>query len=97
MHMITFLHASKKFLNEKYAHIDFDVYLSRRTQNVYLELNCSLLTFCEYDQIISDTEELWLMKKQDTKFKFILPQLIHNTKWKFDCIIFRKNTEKGSN
>ena len=33
------------------------------------------------------------MKKQDTKFKFILSHLTHNTKWKFDYIIFRKNTE----
>ena len=97
MHMKTFLHASKKFLNEKYAPIDFEFYLSRLTQNVHMELNCSLLTLCEYDQIISDIEELWLMKKQDTKFKFVLPQLKYNTKWKFDYIIFRKNTEKGSN
>ena len=30
------------------------------------------------------------------KFKFILPQLIHTVKWKFDYIIFRKNTEHGN-
>ena len=60
-------------------------------------LNRSRLTLCEYDQIICDIEERWLMKRLDTKFKFILPQLIHSVKWKFDYIIFRKNTENGNN
>ena len=60
-------------------------------------LNYSLLTLHEYEQIISDTEELWLMKKHDMKFKFILPQLIHTVKWEFDYIIFRKNNENGNN
>ena len=75
MHMKTFLHVLKKFLNEKYAHIDFEFYLSCCTQNVHMGLHFSLLTLCEYDQIISDIEELWLMKRQDAKFKFILTQL----------------------
>ena len=75
--MKTFLHVLKKFLNEKYANIDFEFYLLCRIQNVHMGLNFSLLTLCEYDQIISDIEELWLMKRQDTKdkFKFILTQL----------------------
>ena len=97
MHMKTFLHVLKKNLNEKYTHIDFELYPSRRTQNVHMGLNCSLLTLHEYDQIISDTEELWLMKRQDTKFKFVLPQLVYTVKWKFDYIIFRKITENGNN
>ena len=62
-------------------------------------LNYSLLTLHEYEQIISDIEELWLwlMKKHDIKFKFILTQLIHTVKWKFDYIIFRKITENDNN
>ena len=77
--------------------MDFEFYLSSRTQNIHMGLNCSLLTLCEYNQVIYDIEELWLMKIQDTKFKFTLPWLIHTTKWKFDYIIFRKNTENGNN
>ena len=53
-------------------------------------LDYNLLTLHEYEQIISDIEELWLMKRHDMKFKFILPQLIILLKWKFDYIIFRK-------
>ena len=37
------------------------------------------------------------MKRQDKKFKFIFPQLIHTAKWKFDYIIFIKNTKNGNN
>ena len=90
------MHVLKILFNEKCAHIDFDFYISSRTQNAHMGLNFGLLTLCEYKQTISDIEELWLMKKQDKKYKFTLRQLIH-TKWKFDYIIFRKNTENGNN
>ena len=78
--MIAFLHFLKKFLNGKYPHIDFDFYLSRCAQNVRMGFNYSLLTLHEHEQIISDIEELWLMKIHDMKFKFILPQLIYTVK-----------------
>ena len=94
--MKAFLHFVKKFLNGKNPHIDFDFYLSRRVQNVHMGLNYSLLKLHEYEQMISDIEKLWLMKRHYMKFKFILPQLIHTAKWKFDYIIFRKNTENGN-
>ena len=84
------LHILKRFLNEKYAGINFELYLSRRTENVHRGLNCSILTLHEHDQIISDIEKIWLLKRQDMKFKFVMPQLIQATKWKFDYIILRK-------
>ena len=96
MHVKAFLHFLKKFLNDKYPRIDFDFYLLRRAQNAHIGLNYSLLTLHIYEQIISDIDELWLMKRH-MKFKFILLQLIHTVKWKFDYIIFRKNTENGNN
>ena len=37
------------------------------------------------------------MKRHDMKFKFILPQLIHTVKLKFDYIIFKNFFEKGNN
>ena len=77
MHMKGFLHFLKKFWNDKYLHIDFDFYHWRCAENFHMGLSYSLLTLHEYEQIISDIEELWLMKRHDKKFKFILPQLIH--------------------
>ena len=40
-----------------------------------MDLNYSLLTLHEYKKITSDIEELWLMKRHDLKFKFVLPSL----------------------
>ena len=97
MHIKAFLNFLKKFVNDKCSHIDFDFYLSRYVQNFHMGFNYSLLTLHEYEQIISDIEELWLIKRYDRKFKFILPQLIDTVKWKFDYIIFSKNTENGNN
>ena len=91
--MKTFLRILKRFLNEKYPGIEFDSYLSHRTKYVHMGMNCSILTLHEHDQTISDIEEIWLLKRQDTKFKFVMPQLIYTTKWKFDYIIFRKNID----
>ena len=92
--MKTFLHILKRRLCEKYCDISFEFYLSRRTKNVHMGLNCSLLTLREHEQIICDVEEIWLLKRQDTKFKFVMPKLIHSTKRKIDYIIFRRSTEK---
>ena len=80
MDMKTFLHVLKKFFNKKYPHIDFEFYLSRRTKNVYMGLNYNLLALHEQKQIIFDIEELWLRRRQNMSFKFVLPQLIHTTK-----------------
>ena len=80
MHMKSFLHFLKKFLNDNYLHTDFDFCLSRRAQNVNMGLNYSLLTLHEYEQIISDSQELWLMKRHDMKFKLTLLQVIHTVK-----------------
>ena len=66
MYMKTFLHILKRFLNEKYPNINFEFYLSRRTKNVRMGLNCGLLTLHGHDQVISDIKEIWLLK---TRYK----------------------------
>ena len=88
----TFLHILKRILNEKYPSVDSDFCLSSRTKNVHMGLNFNLLTLHNHDQIISNIEKIWL-KRQDMNFEFVVPQLIHITKWKFDYIIFIKNTD----
>ena len=50
--MKTFLHILRRFLNEKYLGINFEFYLSRRTKNAQMGMNCSTLTLHEHDQII---------------------------------------------
>ena len=88
--MKTFLYVLNNILDEKYSHIDFEFYLSRCTKNIHMGLNYSLLGPHEQNQIIFDIKELWLWRRQDTSFKFTLPQPIHTTNRKFNYIIFKK-------
>ena len=90
MNIKTFQYALKNFLAEKYLHIEFEFYLQRRTKNVHMVLNYSLLELHEHKQIIFDIEKLCLRKTQDMSFKFLLPQLIQTVKWRFDYIISRQ-------
>ena len=89
MNIKTFLYVLKNFLAQKYPHIEFEFYLSRRTKNVHMGLSCSLLELCEHNHVIHDIEELWLRRTQDMNFRFVLPQLIHTVKWRFDYLILR--------
>ena len=77
--MKTFLHILKRFLNEKYP-VNFELYPSRRTKNVNMGLNCSILKLHEQNRVIPDIEGFWLLKRQGTKFKFVMSQLIPATK-----------------
>ena len=83
-----FLNILKRILMEKDLNVEFDFYLLSRSKNVHMGLNCSILILPEHVAIISDIGNIWIKKRQDTKIKFIMPQLIHTTKWKFDYIIF---------
>ena len=56
--MKTLLHILKRRLCEKYHDKSLEFYFPRRTKNVHMGLNCSLLTLCEHEQIISDIEEI---------------------------------------
>ena len=58
-------------------------------------LDHNLLTLHDHDEIIFDVKEVWLETIQDTSFKFVVPQLIHTTKWKFDYIVCRKYTDSS--
>ena len=95
-HMNTFLHSLKRILEEKYPNIEFAFYLSSRSKNVHMGLNCNLLLLSEHVAIISDIENIW-MKRKDTKFKFVVPELIRTTSWKFDFIIFTEIFFRQSN
>ena len=90
-----FLHILKRILNEKYPSVAFEFYLSTCAKNVHMALDYNLLTLHDHDEIIFDVKEVWLETIQDTSFKFVVLQLIHTTKWKFDYIVCRKYTDSS--
>ena len=53
-------------------------------------LDVPLTKIENYEKLINDIEKFSENKKQDDKFTFCEPSLIHSTKWKFDYVIFKK-------
>ena len=92
MYMKTFLLILKRILIEKYPNVDFYFYLSSRSKNFHMGLNLNIVPLPEHIDIISENENIWKEKRQDTKFRFVIPQLIHTPKWKDNYIVFRGNT-----
>ena len=58
-----------------------------------MALNCNTLSLPEHVNIISDIGNIWIEKRQDTEFKFVMRYLIHTTKWKYDYIVFSNNNK----
>ena len=56
--MKTFLHILKRILTEKYPDADFEFYLSSRSKNVHLGLNCNILSLSDHDSIIADIADI---------------------------------------
>ena len=73
MFMNIFLHILKRILPEKYPNIEFYFYLLTPWKTVHMARNCNILSLSEHVSIISDTESI-------SKFKVVMPQLIHTTK-----------------
>ena len=90
--MKTFLHILKRILNAKYPSVGFDFYLWTRAKNVHMGLNCN----CNWPNYLWYGRNL-VERRQDMNFKFLVSRLIHATKWKFDHVIFRKNTDFWKN
>ena len=68
-----FLHILKRILPEKYPNIEFYFYLLTPWKTVHMARKCNILSLSEHIGIISDTESI-------SKFKVVMPQLIHTTK-----------------
>ena len=90
MHMKRYILILKRILSEKFIDVEFDFYLSSRSKNVHMGLNCNILTLSEHVHIISDIENVWNENRQDNKFVFVMPYLFHTTRWKNDYIVFKK-------
>ena len=88
MFMKTFLIILKNCLKKDYPDVEAELYLSRRSKFVHMGLDVPI-----NKEFVRDTENLWLQKKQDDKFKYVNPYLINSTKWKYDYIIFEKEID----
>ena len=78
----------KNSLKKDHPEIDVEIYVSRRSKFVLMEIDMAINKIQNHEQFIAHIENFWNEKKTDDKFKFVNPYLINCTKWKFDYIIF---------
>ena len=84
-----FIYKLERLLKERYSHIPFEFYGSRRKKNIHFGLEKSLVSYENYANAIRDIQEFF-KKQKNEEFEFVDPVLIHTVKWKFDYIIFRR-------
>ena len=70
-----------------YSEVIFDFYLSKQKNNVHMVLAMAIFSYTDYQNIISDIEEIWLSKNPNN-ICFVRPKLIHILKRKFDYKLF---------
>ena len=81
----------ERLLSEKYPHIDFKFFISRRKRYLRLGLEKALLSYPEYAQILKDIEKFY-NGNRNNEFELVIPPiLVRTVKWKFDYILFRKS------
>ena len=85
-----FLFLLERNMRIKYPDLYVQFYISRRSKNIHMGLNCALLSIVNNQLLISDSYKHWLSRNWNFDVKFVDPILIHTTKWKFDYIIFKK-------
>ena len=91
MYMKTFLIVLDNVLKKDHPDVDLCFYLSRRSKFVHMGSDVPLSKIKDIQEILLKIENLWLAKKADDKFSYREPYLISSTKWKYNCIILRKN------
>ena len=69
-------------LNQLDLHPQF--YVLKRSENIHMGLNRSLLSVTDNQEIVSDIYEHFNSNHWKFNVRFVYPTLINTTKWKFD-------------
>ena len=90
MNWRVFISKLEKVLREKYPHIEFKFFISRKRRYIHIGLEKALLSYSEHSKVIEDIENFW--KRNEEKGFDLLkhPILVKIVKWKFDYLLFRK-------
>ena len=86
----------ERILSEKYPHIDVEFYCSRRKKIVHFGLEKAIQQYQDYLKFINDIELFFLRNMKNSSFEFVKPQLVNSVKWKFDYVVFRRQTSNSS-
>ena len=72
-------------------------YCSRRKQFVHFGIEISIQQYDDYLKFIEDIKLFFLRNLRNSDFELVKPpQLVNSVKWKYDYIVFRKQTSNQS-
>ena len=73
-----------------YPDLHRQFYISKRSKNICMGLNRSLLLVTNNQEIISDIYDHFNSNHWKFKVRFVYLTVSNTTKWKFDYIIYKK-------
>lgn len=83
----------EQHLKNKFPEFKVSLYVSKRKESIHLGLDISLFPFIRHDELIEEIKNFRMLSYDVEKhFKFLFPQHIGCTRWKYDYIIMRKRT-----
>ena len=85
-----FLFTLEHNISLKYLDLHPQFHVSKRSENIHMGLNRSLLSFMDNQEIVCDIYEHFNSNLWKFNVRFVYPTLIHTTKWKFDYIFLKK-------
>ena len=87
----------ERIMNKKYPHIDSKFYCSCRKKIVHFGIEKSVQQYKDYLIFIDDIELFFLRNLKNSDFELAKPlQLVNSVKWKYDYVVFRKQTSNQS-
>ena len=72
MNIKSFLLVLKSTLNEKYANLKVNFYVSRCNRYVHMGLDQPLHSISYYEKLINDIESIWTATKHNDSFVFFI-------------------------
>ena len=84
---------SEKHMSSKFPEFDGKFYLNRRNYYIHLGLDKSLFSFNNYKIFLQEIDSFFI-EYLIKDFEYVLPpKLVISTKWKHDCILYRKKVK----
>lgn len=67
------------------------MYVSKRKEHIHMGLDIPLFSLIRHDQLIEEIKNFKMLPYNiEEKFKFLFPQFIGSTKWKYDYIMKKR-------
>ena len=89
--VIHFSRLLQNHVNDKFPELKSLFYVNKRSENIHMGLDITLLSLIKHDQIIEEIKNFRIHGYNiEEYFKFVFPFHIGCTRWKYDYIVFKR-------